>query len=217
MRLIACVALAAAAAGLSASPALAQAERWILKGRAFALIADDDSDTVASTGTSIAVANSSGAELAVTYFPIPKWGIELAAAAAPLDLSTVGGQSPGLDIGSVDLLSASLSLKYHLPTAGRFDPYLGVGAAFGRLTGYSAADDLIAAGLTDITFSNVFRVCTQAGADVQVGRGWLLNLDLRYAPMTTQLNLIAGDGSSFDKVALQINSILISFGLGRSF
>jgi outer membrane protein len=217
MKLVAAVTLAAAATVLAPAPAQAQADRWILKGRAFALVADDDSDTVGSTGTSITVANSYGAELAATYFPIPKWGLELTAAAAPLDLSTVGGQAPGLDLGSVDLLSAMLALQYHFQTDGKVNPYLGVGVAFGRLAGYSATDDLIGAGIADITFSNVFRLYTQAGADVEIGRGWLLNLDLRYVPMTTQLNLITAGGASFDKVALQINPILVSLGIGHSF
>lgn len=217
MQLTAAFAFVAAATIVTPAPVQAQAERWVFKGRAFALIADDDSDTVASTGTSIAVANSSGAELAVTYFPIPRWGLELAAAAAPLDLSTVGGQSPGLDVGSVDLLSATLALQYHFPIGGRIKPYLGAGATFGRLTGYSATADLIGAGIADITFSNIFRLCTQAGADVEIGRGWLLNLDLRYAPMTTQMDLLTAGGTSFDKVALQINPILIGVGVARSF
>ena len=217
MKLTAAVALAVVATILSPVPARAQADRWILKARAFGLIADDDSDTVASTGTSIAVANSAGGEVAATYFPIPRWGLELTAAAAPLDLSTVGGQSPGLDAGSVDLLSAMLALQYHFPTIGRLDPYLGVGVVFGRLAGYSATDDLLAAGIADITFSKVFRLYTQAGIDMEIGRGWLLNLDLRYVPMTTQLDLLTADGASFDKVALQINPILVSFGIGHSF
>lgn len=217
MKLAATVILAAVAAMLSPAFAQAQTDRWILRGRAFALMADDDSDTVASTGTSIAVANSSGGEVAVTYFPIPRWGLELAAAAAPLDLSTVGGQSPGLDAGSVDLLVAALALQYHFPTDGRINPYLGVGVTFGRLVGYSATEDLVAAGITDITFSNLFRLGTQAGADVEIGRGWLLNLDLRYVPMTTQMDLITAGGASFDKVALQINPILISLGIARVF
>ena len=217
MKLTAAVTLVVVATILAPVPAQAQAERWIARGRVFALIADDDSDTVGSTGTSIDVANSSGAELAVTYFPNPKWALELAAATVPLDLATVGGQSPGLDAGSVDLLSAALALQFHFPTSGRINPYLGVGATFGRLSGYSATADLVAAGITDISFTNVVRVYTQVGADLEIGRGWLLNVDLRYAPMTTQMDLITTGGESFDEVALQINPILIALGIARSF
>jgi outer membrane protein len=211
------VAVLAIATVLPVSPSLAQSDRWTVRGRAIAVVADDDSETVADTGSAIAVDSSFGAEIGVTYLVLPQWGLELSAWYAPLDLSTVGGNAAGLDVGSVDLLSATLSVQYRFQTESRFDPYVGVGIALAQLGGYAATSDMVAAGIADITFSNIFRLFTQFGADVEIGKGWLLNVDLRYMPMTTQMDFITAAGASLDKTALDLNPFLISLGIGRSF
>jgi outer membrane protein len=211
------VAVLAVATVLPASPSLAQSDRWTVWGRAMAVVANDDSETVADTGTTIAVDSSFGAEVGVTYLVLPQWSLELSALYAPLDLSTVGGNAAGLDVGSVDLLAATLSVQYRFQTEGRFDPYIGVGTALAQLGGYSTTSDMVAVGIADITFSNSFRLFTQFGTDVEIGKGWLVNVDLRYIPMTTQMDFITAAGASFDKTALDLNPLLISLGVGRSF
>ena len=217
MKLTAVVAVAVAATVLAVPPSLAQGDRWTLRGRAVAVLPDDDSDTVGGTGTSIAVDGSFGAELALTYRFRPSLSLELGAAFVPLDLATEGGQAPDLEVGSIDLMSAALTLQYRFQTTGRVDPYLGIGMVFGRISGYSITPDMQGVGLADITFSDIVRLFTQFGVDVEIGRGWMLNADVRYAPMTTQMNLITTAGTSLDKIALQINPVMLSLGLARSF
>lgn len=217
MRLTAAALAVAAAAALAPPPCHAQTDRWLLKGRALAVLPDDDSETVGGTGTKVAVDRSLGAELALAYRYRPPLALELAATFTSLDLATAGGQAPGLDAGSVDLVSASLALQYHFPGASRFHPYLGIGTVFGHLSGYSITPDLLAAGITDITYSEIVRLFTQAGVDLEIGRGWLLNAEVRYAPMTTQMTLITTAGTTLDKVSLEINPLLVGVGLARSF
>ena len=206
--------LAVAAAAL---PAAAQPDRWAVRGRGFALIADDDSDTVGGTGTRVAVSDSSGFELAVSYAPFPNWAFELAAATAPIDLTSVGGQVPDIDVGSADLLVATFAMQYRFATAGRVDPYLGIGVGFGRLTGFAPAADLVANQIADIAFSETVRVYTQAGVEVEVGKGWLLSADVRYLPMTTEAEFVSTTGALFDEVAIELNPILLGIGIGRRF
>ena len=217
MKLTAAVAIALAATVLAVPPCLAQGERWTVRGRAMAVLPDDDSETVGGTGTSIAADSAIGAELSATYRFRPPLALELSVAIAPLDLSTVGGQVADLEVGSVDMMFAALALQYQFQPAGRIDPYLGIGMVFGRLSGYSITPDMQGVGLADITFSDIVRLYTQVGVEIEIGRGWLLNLDARYAPMTTQLALITPSGSALDEVSLQVNPVLLSLGLARSF
>jgi outer membrane protein W len=147
----------------------------------------------------------------------PRWALELALGIAPIDLETEGGQAAGLDVGTIDLQSAGLSLTYRFATEGKFDPYLGLGGAYLNPAGWAITPDLVAVGIGDIAFSTDFRLYTQFGADWEMGRRWRLNVDLRYVPMTTQMEFITATGETLDTAALQINPLLVSLGVAYSF
>ncbi len=208
------VAVAAAAASL---PAAAQGDRWIGRIRVFGVVPDYNSEEVAGTGTRIKVGRSAGGEAGITYFLNPRWALELSTAVMPIKLSTVGGQFPGLDAGRVDLVCGLLSLEYHFATLGRIRPYLGIGTAFVQPTGYALSQDMQAAGIADLTFTSSLRVHTQLGGDLEMGKGWRLNVDLRYVPATTKVDFRRTVGGSLDTIALAIDPILVSFGVARSF
>lgn len=200
-----------------AAPAAAQGDRWIARVRGLGVIPDYNSGTIAGTGTQLQVDNGVGAEAGVTYMLEPQWGLELSLAAAPLSLATVNGQYPGLDAGSFTLASAMLALQFHFQSSGRFRPYLGIGVTGARPTGYSSSDDLAANGIADLTFTSSLRVHTQVGTDLEIGKGWRANFDLRYVPVTTRVDFRLTAGGSLATVALNVNPILVGIGLGRTF
>ncbi len=216
MRRTAILVLVVAAVTL-AQPATAQGDRWIGRVRALGVMPDASSDEIATTGTRIGVDNAFGGEASVTCLLGPTWGLELAAAVTPLKLSTTGGQFPGLDAGRVDLFSGMLSLQYHFATTGKLKPYLGIGMTFARPIGYTLSKDMEASGIANLTFASSMRVHTQVGADLRIGQGWRLNLDLRYAPVTTRADFRLATGGSLDTIALNINPILVGVGIGRTF
>jgi outer membrane protein W len=209
--------LAVVAAALAAAPATAQDDRWTARARAVAVVTDDDGEPVGGTGSSIAAASSLGVELAVTYTVRPRWALELALGIAPIDLETEGGQAAGLDVGTIDLQSAAVSLTYRFATEGRIDPYLGLGTAYLNSAGWKVTPDMVAAGIGDIAFSTDFRLYAQLGADWELGRHWRLNVDLRYVPMTTEMEFITVTGETLDTAALQINPFLVGIGIAYSF
>jgi outer membrane protein W len=200
-----------------AVPAAASPDTWIAHARAIAVVADDDSETITDTGTGVEVGNTFGFGLGAVFKPLPLWGIELDAEWLPLDLTTAGGQFPDLDVGGVDMVSARVSLQYRFATTGTIHPYVGVGVTYSGLTGYTLTDDMRGAGIGDVRFSTSLRVCTQAGADVDIGKGWLVTVDAVYAPTTTRVDFRIPSGDSLDAIALQVNPLLFSIGIGRSF
>jgi outer membrane protein len=209
--------LVVAAAATLAAPAGAQGDRWIARVRGLGVIPDYHSDVVGTTETRLKVDNSFGAEASLTYFIRPQWGLELSAWAAPVDLVTVGGQAPGLDAGSVDLVTGMLALQYHFATTGRVKPYLGIGMALAVPTGYSLSHDMASFGISELTFTNSLRVHTQIGADLQLGKGWRLNFDVRYVPVATNVDFRLAAGGTLATIGLNINPILVGIGVGRSF
>lgn len=217
MRRLLPVTLVVIAVALAAWPAAAQSSRWTARARAIAVVADDDGEPVGGTGSSIAADSTFGAEVGVIYSVRPRWALELVLGVAPIDLATVGGQVPGLDVGSIDLQTAALALTYRFPTEGRIDPYLGLGSAYLDPAGWRVTPDLIAVGIADIAFSTDFRLYTQLGADWVMSEHWRLNVDVRYVPMTTQMTFVGTTGETVDTATLQINPFFVSLGLAWSF
>ena len=217
MKRIVRVALVAVAAAAAAGPAAAQQERWIARIRVLGVLPNYSSDVIANTGTTLKVGASGGGEAGITRFIKPNWALELSALTTPVKLSTVGGQYPGLDVGQVWLASGLLSLEYHFSTLGKLKPYLGVGAAYVRPMGYTLTADMAAQGISNLTFTTSLRVFTQGGCDWQIGKGWRLNLDARYVPVTTRVNFHLPTGGSLANIALVVDPILIGFGIAHTF
>jgi outer membrane protein len=211
------VVLVAALAVSSALPAVAQEGRWSIGARVLGIVPDYDSGTIATTGSQLEVGSGIGAELSGTYRLSARLGFELSAAALPLDLTTVNGQYPGLDAGSVDVLTGMFAARYSFATTGRFKPYLGLGMAFAHPLRYAISQDLIGAGISDLGFTTSLRLYTQVGAGYTIGKGWYLNADLRYVPLTTRVDFKLAAGGSLDVVSLSINPILVGLGVGRTF
>jgi outer membrane protein len=217
VRRFALIVVVATATAMLSEPASAQERRWLGRVRVFGMLPDYSSGVVAGTGTKLKVDSTAGGEAGVTYFLNPQWAFELSAAAMPITLSTVGGQFPGLGVGRLDLVCGLLSLEYHFATLGRIKPYFGFGAALVRPTGFSLGADMPANGVANLTFTSSLRVLTQFGGDLEIGKGWRLNVDFRYVPATTNVEFFRTTGGTLDTVGLVIDPILVSFGVGRSF
>lgn len=211
------VGLAAVTAAALAGPAAAQQDRWIGRFRLLGVIPNYSSGAIGATGSTVKVGGSGGGEVSLTRFLKPNWALELSAAAMPVSLTTVGGQYPGLDVGQVSLATGLLSLEYHFSTLGRLKPYLGVGTAYVRPLGYTLTSDMAQQGISDLHFSGSLRVFTQGGCDWQIGKGWRLNLDVRYVPVTTRVDFLLPSGASLASIALVVDPILVGFGVAHTF
>ena len=129
--------------------------------------------------------------------------------------TAIGNQN----LGSVNLLPPTLTAQWHFNPDQTIDPYIGAGV------NYTHAFD------PNLTFSsgtsfngkaikiqqNRFGVVGEAGVDVNLGSGWLINADVKYVTLNTDVKaeLTAGTWTKIDK--LDINPWIFGVGIGKKF
>ena len=204
---------------------------WVVRIRAVDVSPNEDSKLGKTVNKNVAPVMSPGAELAVDNNIIPELDIsyyftkniatELILALGTRHdvsvksdaLATVGNQ----DLGSVNALPPTLTAQWHFNPDQTFDPYVGAGINYtnmldrnlkfssGALTGTKIKVD-----------SDSWGYALQAGLDVNLKDGWLINADIKYLNITTDVKAkIAGNWTKID--SLDINPWVIGIGVGKKF
>lgn len=227
--------LALSIAAALASPMLAHAEAgdWVVRVRAVNVSPNEDSDLGKTVNRNIAPVMSPGAELKVddnwiaeldiSYYITKNIAAELILARGTEHdvkisgdaLATVGNQP----LGEVDLLPPTLTLQWHFNPDQKFDPYVGAGINYthmldrrlkissGALTGSKIKID-----------SDSWGWALQAGVDVNLDNGWMLNADVKYVTLDTNVKLDAGNTGNYVKIDdLDVDPWVIGFGIGKRF
>ena len=195
------VPIAVAAAMAAAAPAAdAQAEKgnFIVRARAVHL----DSANKDSTGLGLTINNKTLPEVDISYFFSPNL-------AAELILTYPQKQrvySNGAQIGSFKHLPPTLTLQYHVTGLGGWRPYVGAGVNYTNITAVDILDGAV--GLKH----NSYGLAVQAGADILLGGGWLLNIDAKKVQIGTNVYLNGADQGKF-----KVDPLLLSVGVGMRF
>lgn len=213
--------------------AYAEAGDWVVRVRAVNVSPNEDSDlgktlnenlglgTVISPGADLAVSDKVIPELDISYYFTKNIAAELILATGTKHnvrvkndaLATVGNQ----DLGSVNLLPPTLTAQWHFNPDQKIDPYVGAGVNYtmfldkrlklnkGPLAGTKIRVD-----------SDSFGLALQAGIDVNLDDGWVLNADVKYVQIDTDVELkVGGAWTKIDD--LDINPWVIGFGIGKKF
>jgi len=188
---------------------------WVLRGVVIA--PDETSQTIADTGSRLAVDSSAGAELAFTYLATRSLAVEAALSVTRLDLSVLGGTADGLDAGTVWTAPVTLTLQYRVPLFSDYHPYAGVGVAWGGFFGYELASDVEAVGLVDMEWQGSAGLVAQAGLDYDSGEKWFVNLDLAYLDLTAEVELLDHGRHLYDEIELELDPWVIGLGVGHRF
>jgi outer membrane protein len=225
--------LAVALAVAVFAPTVAQAEAgdWVVRMRAVNVSPNEDSELGKTVNKNVAPVMSSGAELQVDDNWIPEIDISYyftknIAAELILALGTehdvsVHGDSGAVvgnqNLGSVDLLPPTLTAQWHFMPDQKFDPYVGVGVNYtymldndlkfssGALTGTKIKID-----------SDSWGLVAQAGFDINLEDGWLINADVKYIQMDTDVEAkIGGNWTKIDD--LDVNPWVFGIGIGKKF
>ncbi len=201
-----------------ATPLFAQdSQNWKLRIRAISVSPDASSETILTTGTSVDVDSAVVPELDFSYAFNQRWSAELILATSPHDLSTVNGALAGADAGKVWALPPTVTCQYHfLPAESSVDFYAGIGINYTLFYSYDLSDDLAALGVTDIDFDNSFGLAGDIGADIQIGKKWFLNLDLKYIDMSTDVTLETA-AAPLDTLTVDIDPFVFGVGAGFRF
>jgi len=197
-----------AAAGVVA-PVLASAAAtddsgdWIVRARAVYL----KSANKDSTGLGLSINDKTLPEVDITRFFTPNIAAELILTYP--QRQTIS--SNGTAIGTLKHLPPVLSAQYHFTDLPGFRPYLGAGVNYTRFSSVSFSP-AVATALGPSVKKNSFGLALQAGLDVPVGGGWLLNADVKKVRIDTD---VASFGTKVGNFG--VNPWLFSLGFGKRF
>jgi outer membrane protein len=129
-------------------------------------------------------------------------------------LATIGNQG----LGSVNLLPPTLTAQWHFNPDQTIDPYIGAGINYTAFLDRNLIIKSNALAGTKIKVdSDSWGPALQAGFDINLKDGWLINADVKYVWLDTdvKLNTPAGAWTKID--SLDINPWVVGIGIGKKF
>jgi len=216
------------------SPVLAHAEAgdWVVRARVASLSPNDSSDLGKTVNKNVGPGTmSSGADLKVDSNVFPEFDIsyyitkniaaELILAIGTRHDVSIKGDSVGVvgnqNLGSVNALPPTLTLQWHFNPDQTFDPYVGAGINYTAMLDRNLKFESGALAGTKIKVdSDSWGYALQAGFDVNLKDGWLINADIKYVTLDTDVKTkIAGNWTKID--SLDINPWVFGVGIGKKF
>ncbi len=193
-----------AAAGLVTSNAMAQESPWLVRARVVNISPDNGSDPILGSGAAdrISVSEKAIPEVDVSYFFTKNWATELILTYPQKHDVFLDGNA----IGSFKELPPTLTVQYHFSPDEQISPYLGLGLNYTRISNVS----LLGGALSLDNHS--FGAAAQAGVDYKLTKNWSLNLDVKYAKITSGVYEGATQISN-----VQVSPWLVGAGVGYRF
>ena len=181
--LVAVLAVMTSLAPIAAQAQSSSGNPWMVRVRAVDLLwANGQSGSVVQ-GANVKAKDQIIPELDVSYFFTKNIAAELVLT-YPQSIQIDAG---GNKLGTIKALPPSLLLQYHLTDFGAFKPYVGAGVNY---TIFSSRNNL-SGGAYSIDSSS-FGAVGQVGMDYMFDKNWGLNVDLKYATMSTNVTDSAG-------------------------
>ena len=192
MRLKSLVAAMAAIASLAPIVAYAQAAEenpWMLRVRAVDLLWQNGQTDTVSTAN-VKAKNQLIPEFDISYFFTMNIAAELVLT-WPQQVNITAG--PGnTNVGKISALPPSLLIQYHFTDLGAFKPYIGAGVnytIFGNRQNFPGLGNSVQVDQNSVGF------VAQVGTDYMFDKNWGMNLDLKYATMSTNVTTVQGNNN----------------------
>lgn len=123
---------------------------------------------------------------------------------------------PLLTGGELEMIPITATLQYHFNPDGRFDPYVGLGAAYVLFDEVGGLSDVGGVNVDAIDFDDDVGLVVNAGLTFDITPTFALYVDGKYVPVSSSATarFATGPGTSTD---IDINPLIISAGLGIQF
>jgi outer membrane protein len=218
---------AGALLALVASPALAyEAGTWVLRAGVGVVAPDSDNLVVDDGTTTITVNVDDGTSLTLmgTYMFSPNWGFDILASwpfnhdinASVFDNVDPGFNTASAKIAETDHLPPTFSIQYHFLPDGTFQPYVGAGVNYTTFFNTDVEQALVDLGVDDISLDDSFGLALQFGGDFLLGDRWLINVDVRWIDIESDLDATIG-GITGELGTVKIDPWVYSLNLGFHF
>jgi len=172
-----------------------------------------------SAGSKLSVDGNTIPEIDFSYYITKNIAAELILATGTRHDVSIKGNTGALGnqpLGSVNLLPPTLTLQWHFLPDQTIDPYLGAGVNYTRSLDRNLATTAGIPGLPIHIDRNSLGLAFQAGVDVNLKDGWMVNADIKKAFISTDVTVNAGAG--FVKIDnLDIDPWIIGLGVGKRF
>lgn len=193
--------LAALALAVATPAALAQSGdtgNWLVRARAVHLDSANKNETAVA---GLTINNKTIPEVDISYFLSPNFALELILT-YPQKQKVY---SNGTQIGTFKHLPPTLTAQYHFTGMG-FRPYVGAGINYTNIS-----DTSILGGAANLKH-NSYGLAVQVGADIPLGGGWLINVDVKKVQIATNVYVGGADQGKF-----RVDPLLVGVGVGKRF
>lgn len=194
-----------------ATPALAyEAGQWILRGGVGVVMPKDNNLTLPTISlppltidATVQVDDGTSMTLTGTYMFTENWALDILAAwpfkhDIDLDATVDDGTGPvsgSVPFGEVKHLPPTFSIQYHFSPDANFQPFVGLGLNYTTFSGEKLVQDVVDAGITSFSLDDSFGVAAQVGADWLLSGQWLINFDVRWIQIESDLTATVDDGT----------------------
>lgn len=195
------IALAAVAAMASGSAMAYEGGDWVFK----AGITNVDPKQDNGLDGTLRIDDDTSVSLIGQWFFADAWSLELLASLPFEHEFTVDGAVGG----STQHLPPTLGIQYHFNTGGTVIPYIGLGANWTTFFSTETYGDLAGA---DVKLDDSFGVAAQAGIDYMFTDRLMMNLDLRYIQIESDVKVNGADAGK-----AKINPVIYGINIGYKF
>jgi outer membrane protein len=114
-----------------------------------------------------------------------------------------------------EMMPITAVLQFHLAPNGRFDPYIGAGAAYVLIDDVDTPEELNNIDFERLDFKEDVGLALNAGLGIRLGNNFGLTLDAKYVPLESSATAVRTTGSQ--DVDFEINPVILSAGLSLRF
>lgn len=208
-----------ALATFAAAPAFAQSRSVDVTG--WVTWADPSGDTFENVDdiedVEVEFDSEQGYGLGINFFLSDRISAEIAAHVLEPDLNLRFSDPtiPFTTFGSLEMIPITATLQFHFAPEGRFDPYIGAGAAwvlFDEVSG-AALDDI---DVDSIDFDDDFGFVVNAGVSIGLTELIAINLDAKYVPVSSAARAVIA-GVPGEAIDIDVNPTILSAGISLQF